>query len=201
MKLFRFSLNPIRLFLCLVALFGMAQDEVVGAGDRRARLWEQTDQSILPARGQRLLTPQKHLVFRLNVAALTELLGQMPMEFTEAARTKSVIMEVPMPDGKMEHFRIEESPVLAPAVAAELPGVKTFRGQGIESPSATARFDWTPSKVFHGYVLAAAGTVYIDPYQENDRENYLVYYKHEYRARPRNLRCDLGDTLSDSAEL
>jgi len=140
-----------------------------------------------------LLTPQKYLVFRLNAAALTELLGQVPMEFTEAARTKTVIMEVPMPDGKMERFRVEESPVLAPSVAAQLPGVKTFRGQGIDVPNATARFDWSPSKGFHGYILAPAGTVYIDPYQENDRANYLVYYKHEYGSRPRNLRCDLGD--------
>ena len=101
-----------------------------------------------------------------------------------------------MPDGTLARFRVEESPVLAPQVAAELPGVKTLSGQGIDDPTATARFDWTPSKGFHGYILAQAGTVYIDPYQENDRENYLVYYKHEFGPSGSNFHCDLDNYSS-----
>lgn len=159
-------------------------------------LWEQVDASALPARGQRSLKPQKYLVFRLNLAASSELLARMPIEFTPAARSQTVIMEVPMPDGRLARFRVQESPVLAPGVAAELPGVKTFSGQGIDDPTATARFDWIPSKGLHGYVLAAAGTVYIDPYQENDRENYLVYFKHEYGPRAPTSRCQLDENTS-----
>ncbi len=196
MKRSRSPLNFCRLFLCLIALFGATRHEVGAASEKRARLWEQTDASSLPARGQRLLTPQKYLVFRLNAGALSELLGEMPWEFTEAARRKTVIMEVPMPDGRFALFRIEESRVLAPAVAAQLPGVKTFSGQGIDDPSATARFDWSPLKGFHGYVLGRAGTVYIDPYQENDRENYLVYYKHEYGPTGHTFRCQLDQNTS-----
>jgi hypothetical protein len=196
MKPSRFPSSLCRLFLCLVALFGASQDEVAVAGEKQSRLWAQTDASILPARGQRLLNPQKYLIFRLNGAALAELLVEMPMEFTEAARRKTVIMEVPMPDGKFARFRIEESPVLAPSVAAQLPGVKTFRGQGIDDRSATARFDWSPLKGFHGYVLGRAGTVYIDPYQENDRENYLIYYKHEYGPTGHTFRCQLDENTS-----
>jgi hypothetical protein len=206
MKPWQNAANLFRLSVCVVLLLGLTRFEVLASGEksksrgtkpvqsskeRQAPLWEQGDAAILPARGQRLLTPQKYLVFRLNQTALSELLAQLPLEFTAAARAKTVIMEVPMPDGKLAPFRVEESRVLAPSVAAELPGVKTFSGQGIDDPSATARFDWTPLKGFHGYVLSQAGTVYVDPYQENDRENYFVYYKHEYGTTGRSFHCDL----------
>ena len=193
-------LNFGRIFFCVAILVGLAKAEVWAEGgkqeEKSSRLWIEIDQTNVPAKGTRLLTPQKYRVFRLDTAALGELLSEMPLEFTDAVRRNSVIMEVPMPDGRVVHFRIEESPVVAPHVAAELPGLKTFSGQGIEEPAATARFDWIPAKGFHGYILAPAGTVYIDPFQEDDREHYLVYYKHDYGARPNRFRCQLDEHSS-----
>ncbi|MBK6725624.1 MAG: hypothetical protein IPG58_20890 [Acidobacteria bacterium] len=68
---------------------------------------------------------------------------------------------------------------------------RTFHGYGIDDPGSTARFDWTKSG-FHGYVLTEKGTVFIDPLQENDTENYLVYYKHEY-GEATAFRCGSDD--------
>ena len=98
-----------------------------------------------------------------------------------------------MPTGNIERFRIVESPIVTPEVAAELPGLKTFSGQGIDNPTSTARFDWTPLQGFHGYVLSENGTIYIDPLQANDRENYFVYYKHEYGSTGSTFHCKLDE--------
>ncbi len=161
-------------------------------------LWQDVNPASIAIAGKRPARPNSYRTVRLNTQALGSLLAQAPLEFTSAARQKIVILEVPMPDGRLARFRIEESPVLAPHVAAELPGVKTFSGQGIDEPAATARFDWIPSKGFHGYILAQAGTVYIDPYQENDREHYLVYCKHQYGGGTKrsSFHCDSDSSPS-----
>ncbi len=98
----------------------------------------------------------------LNTGQLVALLASAPREFTEAARTANVQLELPWPDGGSHVFRIEESPIMEPALAAEFPALQTYRGQGVDDPTATLRFDWTPSG-FHALVLSADGTVYIDP--------------------------------------
>ena len=159
-------------------------------------LWRQADQADLPTRGRRLLTPDKYLVFSLNGKALAKLMDEMPMEFTSAPAPESTIMEVPMPDGTLSRFRIEDSPVLAPHLAADFPTWKTFQGFGIDDPSATARFDWTTAG-FHGYIFTDNGTIYIDPFQENDTDNYLVYYKHEYGASAGgNFSCKTEESIA-----
>lgn len=156
-------------------------------------LWRPAGKSSLPHLGRRLLTPEKYLVFSLNRSVLNGFLKAMPLEFTGEARSKATVIEIPMPDGSLSRFRVEESPVLAPHLAADFPTWKTFHGYGIDDPTATARFDWT-SAGFHGYVLSPRGTVYIDPFQENDRENYIVYYKHEYgESSASPFRCNVDD--------
>lgn len=190
----KISIKICRVFLCLAVLLVTAQVEVFAGKNKAQRsIWKKTSENRLPKRGQRSILPEKYVVFQLNQLALGGLLAEMPLEFTDAAREKNVILDVPMPDGKLKRFRIVESPVLAPHVAKELPGVKTFSGQGIDDPTATARFDWTPLDGFHGYIFSEEGTIYVDPFQSNDRENYVVYYKHEYGASENNFHCQLDE--------
>src|SRR5579862_4560254 len=44
----------------------------------------------------------------------------------------AVELSIPMPDGSFPRFRIEESAVLAPELAARYPALRTYRGQGID---------------------------------------------------------------------
>ena len=98
----------------------------------------------------------------LNEFAQREELRYAPMEFSEAARQTQVVMSLPMPDGRLVRFRIEESPVMPPRLAALFPNIRTYRGQGLDDPTATTRFDVTPAG-FHAIVLSARGTVIIEP--------------------------------------
>src|ERR1044072_3426866 len=87
---------------------------------------------------------QAYATRTLNRAALRETLNQAPVEFTEAAKTERVMVTLPMPDGSLAAFRIEESPIMEPALAAQFPELKTYSGQSVDDPTTTTRFDWTP---------------------------------------------------------
>ncbi len=157
--------------LCLSVMVAVANTKTKDVG-----IWVQVDEGSSTLRGEPSITPEKQLVYRVNMSALNRILASAPLEFSDAARSKQIILEIPTPDGRMERFRLEESPMLAPNVAAQFPTWKTFSGQGIDDPTATARFDINING-FHGYVSGIKGTYLVDPYSKEDRNHYIVYYK------------------------
>jgi hypothetical protein len=128
----------------------------------------------------------------LNVAGLRAALGTAPLERT--AGTQALLLTLPLPDGTNATFRVQESPVMAPALAAQFPSIKTYVGVGVSDPSATLRLDLTPLG-FHAQVLSpATGAFYIDPASRADTQHYLSFWK---RDMPGNsFACDVTETTS-----
>ncbi len=133
----------------------------------------------LAALGEPSINTKQHRDVTLNVSALEQLLQATPMERSAEAQSTQVIFSLPLPDGTYGRFRIVESPVMAPELAAKFPEIKSFAGQGIDDPTATVRFDWTPAG-FHAMILSAGDTVFIDPYNRNDTTNYISYFKRDF---------------------
>ena len=194
-----------RFSFCLAIALGFLQvsnfaavESKTAANDQKSDLWQQKNDGEVQSTGRRFITPGKYLVYGLDRSSMSGILDQAPLEFSaESARVKPVVLEIPSPDGTMARFRIEDSPILSPEVAGQFPGWKTFQGYGIDDPTATARFDFTPSG-FHAYVLSSNGTYVIDPYQENDRGNYITYYKNDLN-RNNSFHCALDEKISQGA--
>jgi hypothetical protein len=191
---------PGRAVLC-AALLGLLPT-VVSAQDRAASegaaLWQDVDARTLgPAEQSRVLAPGRFRTLRLDTGALRELLDRAPRELSDAARAESVVLALPLPEGGFQRFRIEESPIMEDALAAEFPELRTFKGQGIDDKAATVRFDWTPSG-FHAMVLSARGTLFVDPRAKDDESHYVAYDKKDYaRSHPHDFRCGVtGSFLS-----
>lgn len=190
--------NLIRVSFCLLIAVGFLQMGFVSAQDlnqKRNAIWQNMDEKNIGSRGQRHLNPEKYSVFRMNRTELDKVLKDAPVEFSAEARSKQVILTVPKPDGTTTRFRIEDSPILSPAIAAQFPNIRTYQGYGVDDPQATARFDWTDTG-FRGYIVTGEGTYSIDPYQTNDMENYIVFYKHQYGTPTRQFHCKLDEALS-----
>ncbi len=134
--------------------------------------------------------------FRLDKTMLISILERAPMEFTDAARHADVLLTLPMPDGRFGRFRIVESPIMEKALAAKFSEIRTYRGQGLDDPTATARFDIT-RRGFHAQVLSGNGSVYLDPNNKGEADQYISYYKSDAVAESR-MTC-LVETSVETA--
>jgi hypothetical protein len=187
---------PGRLGLVLVSTLAaaVAAPAVSAAGpqDDAARvLWQDVDEHSIEAMADdfRVLTPGTYRTLRLDEAALDALVETAPREFTGGAE---VVLSLPLPAGGFGRFRIEDSPILEEGLAAQFPELRTWRGQGIDDPTATVRFDRTPQG-FHAMILGAGGTIFIDPRAKGDTTHYVAYDKKDYQRRVRSdFRCHVS---------
>ncbi|SDX89525.1 reprolysin-like metallopeptidase [Hymenobacter psychrophilus] len=123
-------------------------------------LWADAPQVPAQARAAtQALSHFRSVSFQLD--AVREALKTAPLERT-GNRGPATVISLPLPNGTSQRFRVEQVPVMAPALAARYPSIRTYVAQGLDDPSATARLDITPAG-FHAQILAVGYTVYIDP--------------------------------------
>ncbi|HYE16109.1 MAG TPA: hypothetical protein VD968_16850, partial [Pyrinomonadaceae bacterium] len=84
-------------------------------------LWRDIAEGSILGAGARVVVPEAYRTVRLDGGALSEVLSAAPLEFTAAARQSQAVLSVPMPDGSFSRFRVEESPIMEPALAAKHP--------------------------------------------------------------------------------
>ncbi len=162
-------------------------------------LWRPVPENSIARQGQRTVIPRAYRTLALDRAAMSGLLRQAPMEFTAAARTRSIIITLPKPDGTLERFRLEESPMISGQAAKEKPDWKTYSGRGLDDPTAVVRLSWS-NEGLHAYVLSVDGAYFVDPYSAQDREHYVVYFKHDAGAATGSFHCELDRFLHDEGE-
>ena len=187
-RFFQFVLLQAITFLTFSSVFaGTSGDDV----------WRETDPSALQLRpAERTVAPRAYKTFSLDKTKLFSILNRAPVEFTNAAEGGEVILTLPMPDGSFQRFRIEKSTIVEAGLLVKYPELgETYRGQGIDDPTATVRFDFLPTG-FHSMILSPRGTILVDPYfAKGDTENYISYRKTD-APRLQNFICEFEETKS-----
>ncbi|MEK6301747.1 MAG: C25 family cysteine peptidase [Acidobacteriota bacterium] len=137
-------------------------------------LWEELDRERL---GLQLApgVPEQSRMFRLDGAALAELLKRAPSEKNRDGGESAVLLTLPFPDGAFTRFRIEESSVLATDLAELYPEIRSYRGQGIDDPALTMRCDLTPQG-FHASMLLGDQIINLHPAGAGDASIYVSYF-------------------------
>jgi subtilisin-like proprotein convertase family protein len=93
-----------------------------------------------------------------------------------------VVIQLPMPDGTVERFDIQEMSVMAPELQARYPQIRCFTGKGVDDPTAMIKCDLTPQG-FHAMIQSNRhDMVFMDPYYHGVREFGVVYYKGKYAS-------------------
>ncbi|SFD00180.1 reprolysin-like metallopeptidase [Pseudoalteromonas denitrificans] len=104
--------------------------------------------------------------FRLNFDSLEHLL----------VNGESFILDLPLPDGKFEKFKLQLSSVMSPELAQKYPNIRTFSGYQVSNPEHHGRFDITPSG-FHGVFNYEGDKVFIEPKSRDDQFQYQSYFR------------------------
>jgi hypothetical protein len=109
-----------------------------------------------------------------------------PREHGRAARERPFVVSLPAPEGGFQRFAVHESPVMEPGLAARHPEIKTYSGQGVDSPASTIRFDLSPLG-FHASVRGPQGMWYVEPSTPSipdDDSLYQSYFRRDVVDNP-----------------
>lgn len=155
-----------------------------GAAARGQNLWQPAGNTLLHRAGaQPAVQPVRFSAYTLDRNGMAALLGAAPLEFSTAARANPLELTLPNPCGGFERFSVVESPIMEPGLAAKHPDIHTYRGRGLDDPTATVRFDLTPLG-FHAAVRSQYGAWYIDPYFHLDDSVYVSYFRGDLTTNP-----------------
>ena len=200
---------------CLLAMFIASPDIVMSAKAKRSRiapalpnqspaqlsgpknenLWLEVDEQVLGL-SRAASDARAYRTLKLNQLELNSMLTQAPLEFSQAAATMPIEMTLPLGDGSYQIFRVVESSVMEPELAARFPEIKTYSGHSINDPTITTRFDWTPAG-FHAIILGPKETVLVEPYAKGNTEYYVTYFQKD--APVASFACEVTTAEQEAA--
>ena len=153
--------------------------------------WSPQTEAAIPLNGVRQIIPQRYLSFHLNFNELKNLLSKAPGERAVNLSQSPLIIDLPLPNGLLQRYRVVESPVMAPELAAAYPNIKTYSIRGIDDPHASGKLDITEFGV-HAMVMSPEGDFFIDPYCVNNTGDYITYYTSDFKKDGQSILPEAG---------
>lgn len=162
------TFKPFLIVFLLLFSFGMQ-------AQNSSKIWTQVSESSIVTKTKefRNSVPAEYKLFSLNSSALQSLLATAPSRAN--LRSSNIIIELPVGNGELQKFRIADASNFAPELQQKHPDIRSFAGQGIDDPSAIARFSISPYGGVNVMITSAQHeTVYVDPYTQ-DKNQYISY--------------------------
>ena len=118
----------------------------------------------------------------------------------------SVVMTLPLPTGELVTFKFYSTDVMAPALAAKFPEIRSLSGRSTNfTRPLQADIDYSPSGGLRAYIFDGNAQYYVDPFELQDEE-YKVYSGLEFNEAVASMEkqswsCDTEshDTVNASA--
>lgn len=166
-----------------------------------AQSWTRvTNEKEIKPLGERVIIPKKYKTFHLSDNNFKNALWAAPDEKQVALASSQAIIQLPMPDGSLKKFRVVQSPVMAPELAAQFPSIKTFNVIGIDEPGVSGKLDWTEMG-FHAMLRRVDGDIFIDPFCRNNYTDYNSYYKYDFEKDPKYMVAENGDVIRPASSV
>ena len=181
-------------WLTLILVISAAAIVTVAAKSSPEQIWKKLTASFatasIPATPAEQTAGKQHY-FQLPPTEVARMVTGAPLEVPgiNVLNSQSVLT-LPDPNGKPQRFRLLESPLLTAAMAAKFPDIKSYAAQGIDDPSATARFSWT-SRGLHGVILGNDYSIFVHPVDHTTTTNYVSYFA------PQDTKFECGVKSSD----
>jgi len=135
--------------------------------------------------------PETAFYYQLDLVQLKAALQNAP-ERGKFKGQSPIVISFPNSTGVLEKFRVWDSPIMHPDLAAKYPMIKTYCAQGIDDPTATMRFSISQLGLNTFTLSGKASTNYIDPFT-SDLNYYIVYDKESLKGVPQSFECFTDD--------
>ncbi|MDP2688444.1 MAG: zinc-dependent metalloprotease family protein [Aequorivita sp.] len=159
-----------------------------------SKIWTPVSESFitLKAKEFRNSVPVDYKLFSLNSRALQTVLNNAPSR--ASLRTSNAIIELPVANGEIQKFRIVDASTFAPELQQRHSNIRSFAGQGIDDPTAIARFSTSPYGVNVMITSSKNATYYIDPYTQ-DKQAYIGYSRKDIPSSLEQFVCLVEDEV------
>lgn len=175
------------LFLCLIQTDIFSQTN--------SSFWKKTSKTVTAQKAKfpSKILPNKFTTFELkDQKKLKEELLKSPLRFSQASLDQKIFVSLPMPEGQLAKFKVFNSPIMHPQLAAEFPDIKTYTAVGIDDPLAVAKIDISP-KGFHAMILSPGKkSVFINPINLDEKE-YMSFFKSDF-PQNQSIACSIDDS-------
>ncbi|WBX74103.1 GEVED domain-containing protein [Tenacibaculum pacificus] len=135
-------------------------------------------------------TPQKYSLASLNLSSFENHLKNSNLNKGER------IITLPNSEGRLEEYSFNETPSLAPELAAKFPMIKTYSAQGINNPTAVAKITLGVNGLHALIYSANESTIYIDPYTK-DKKQYIIYKRDDLKSDNNDFNCQIEETKKE----
>lgn len=173
-----------------------------GVNAQNPSLWTKatTAQTANKQIAERTTTPKEFQIFSLNEGSLKNSLALAP---NRNNRNSNVIIDLPTENGVMQSFRVYEASNFAPELQAMHPNTRSYAAQGIDDPSAVARFSISDFGFSAMITSLKYSTIFIDTYTQ-DRNFYISYSGSDLPESDQYFECmvtsDIGAELPPAGE-
>lgn len=147
----------------------------------QSNFWVDLQKSNPQSWTDRAETPLTYRTLSLDIQGLTNVLSTAPMEFVATASPLDI--QLPMPDGTLQAFRISESPLMEAGLAAKFPGIRNYSGKGIDNPRARLRISLS-HKGFRCLIWSEEGYTVIEPASRLVAQPYISYHSSDLPDTP-----------------
>ncbi len=153
--------------------------------------WHKTEKKDASFQKKEILnrenTPQEYSLTSLDLSNFKNNLTSLK------AKNNKKTITIPNSKGELKKFSIQETPSLAPGLAAKFPMIKSYSAKGIDDPTAIAKIsigtDGLHVVIFSGH----ESTLYIDPYTK-DKKQYIIYKREHLKSSKNDFTCQVEDS-------
>jgi hypothetical protein len=139
-------------------------------------------------------TNKTHL-FELNMPVLRQSLSKVP-ERNSKNKQSPTIISIPAVDGKLLSFKVYESSVFAPDLAAKYPNIKSYVGLATDNSGTRLRMSVSPQGVQTMITYIDKPMVFMQPVTKGSNE-YVLYDRGLKTASKNRFECRTIDALNE----
>lgn len=157
-------------------------------------LWTSEQYSNAPSR---YAYPQEYIGISYNHVQLFNELLKSPEENSKSIN--KVQLSIPISNQKQITFDIRRVFVMHPDLNEVYNQIQTYRGQGINDPTAKLALSISPVGL-HIMITSADGVFYYDPLTNFDTQNCILYEKKNFN-RSTGFSCETDDLIKEVKQL